>query len=211
MVARTTHRSSHQQGLPRGPEPWGAAIGSKLAPRFKGLTAPLSAAWSRSRICGIGGRFEPRTRPAQVSLHGHLAASAAVSSPLRRASPPTTSDASSSDTMTTITRPCGTSDPWRRRNRHEKAPRGNPHGFQGYTLRLLHRAAGVSGGRGQPLCRPKRRGWTESDVRTLKAAAKKKTRAASIARTLNELRALPGRRHLVSDYLLIHELETRSV
>ena len=30
----------------------------------------------------------------------------------------------------------------------------------------------------------KRRTWTAADVRTLKAAAKKKTRAASIARTL---------------------------
>jgi hypothetical protein len=30
----------------------------------------------------------------------------------------------------------------------------------------------------------KRRAWTATDVRTLKTAAKKKTRAASIARTL---------------------------
>jgi hypothetical protein len=30
----------------------------------------------------------------------------------------------------------------------------------------------------------KRRSWTEADVRTLKTAARKKTRAASIARTL---------------------------
>jgi len=30
----------------------------------------------------------------------------------------------------------------------------------------------------------KRRAWTASDVRTLKAGAKKKTRASSIARTL---------------------------
>jgi len=83
--------------------------------------------------------------------------------------------------------------------------------FKGTHLGFCTERLGCRGGRGQPLCRPKRRGWTESDVRTLKAAAKKKTRAASIARTLNELRALPGRRHLVSDYLLIHELETRSV
>jgi hypothetical protein len=33
----------------------------------------------------------------------------------------------------------------------------------------------------------KRRAWTATDVRTLKAAARKKTRAASIARTLKRI------------------------
>ena len=47
----------------------------------------------------------------------------------------------------------------------------------------------------------KRRSWTSSDVRTLKTMARRKTRAASIARTLSALRALRGKRPSVLGYL----------
>jgi hypothetical protein len=46
----------------------------------------------------------------------------------------------------------------------------------------------------------KRRSWTSSDVRTLKTMARKKTRAASIARSLSALRALRGKRRSVLGY-----------
>ena len=48
----------------------------------------------------------------------------------------------------------------------------------------------------------KRRSWTTVDVRTLKSLARKKTRAAKIAKTLNALRERRAKRRLVWAYRL---------
>lgn len=57
----------------------------------------------------------------------------------------------------------------------------------------------------------KRRSWSAADVRTLKTAAKKKTRAASIARTLKRTEGLLGKKHSVSACPSIHEPDMNSV
>ena len=54
----------------------------------------------------------------------------------------------------------------------------------------------------------KRRAWTTAEVRMLKTAARKKTRASSIARTLKRIEGLPAKRHSVSACPSIREPNT---
>ena len=51
----------------------------------------------------------------------------------------------------------------------------------------------------------KRRSWTSSDVRALKTMARRKTRAASIARTLKRTKGPLGKRRSVWDFPSIRE------